>query len=315
MKIISMSEKKFNDLKELKLSREIVNTEGVIYEINYRGDPKILKKLHHLSGPIFANKLYTLEMLDTNKEYLPNNFCVPDYLCTVNSEIVGFTTPKLEGTNLATILKSKEIDYKGQIYYLKKIGELLNQLHNIRKYTPLKEIYIGDLHEANFIVDNKNRELKVIDLDSCKIGSNKPFNAKYLTPKSILNGIDKYKIYDKDNQFNLENMSVLDMIKSENLVVSPYGYMIADSNTDLYCYSIMILNYLYGSNVGNMSINQFYKYLNYLEYIGVNKELIECFSKLLANCKNESPVNYLDSLDSNQISRAKKLVYDKVRKK
>ena len=293
MKIISISRKKFNELKKLELSREVLNTEGIVYDFNYKGQEKVLKTLYTLNGPTFANKLYTLEMLDTNKEYLPSSFCIPDYLCSVNNEVVGFTIPKIEGTNLSTILKSKDIDYKGQIYYLKKIGEILNQLHNIRKYTPLKEIYINDLHEFNFIVDNKNRELKVIDLDSCKIGSNKPFAARFLTPLSLINGIDKYKINEEENGA---------------------GYFIPDSNTDLYCYSTMILNYLYGDKIGSIGLDGFYEYLNYLEKIGISKDLLDCFNKLFANCKNENPLNYLDSLTNEQICRAKKLVYSQVKR-
>ena len=236
MKIITLSKKKFKELEKISLSREIFNTEGILYDFNYKGDKKILKKLYILNGSVFANKLYTLEMLDNNKEYLPNSFVIPDYLCTVNGEIAGFTMPKIEGTNLSTILQSSNGDYKEQIYYLKKIGEILNQLHNIRKYTSLKNIYINDLHDSNFIVDNRNRELRVIDLDSCKIGSNKPFASRFLTPASIISGVDKYKLNEDENSS---------------------GYIIPNSDSDLYCYSIIILNYLYGNKIGSIGIENF----------------------------------------------------------
>lgn len=292
MKIISISKKKFEELERLSLSREIFNTEGTMYDFDYRGNKKILKTLYTLNGYTFANKLYTIEMLDSNKEYLPSSFYIPDYLCTVEGKVIGFTIPKIEGTNLSTILTSKDINYKEQIYYLKKIGEILTQLHNIRKYTPLKDIYINDLHDSNFIVDNNNRELKVIDLDSCKIGSNEPFAARFLTPVSMICGVEKYKV-NEDKHSN--------------------GYIVPNSDSDIYCYCMIILNYLYGNKVNNIGIENFYEYLNYLEAIGVNKELIDIFGNLFTNCKNENPVNYLDSLTSEQICRAKKLVYDKAK--
>lgn len=292
MKIISISKKKFEELEQLKLSREIFNTEGTIYDFNYRGNKKVLKTLYTLNGYTFANKLYTIEMLDSNKEYLPSSFFIPDSLCTVSGKVVGFTVPKIEGTNLSTILNDKNIDYKQQLYYLKKIGEILNQLHNIRKYTTLKDIYINDLHDSNFIVDNNNKELKVIDLDSCKIGSNEPFAARFLTPFSMINGIEKYKL-NKDENSN--------------------GFIIPNSDSDLYCYSIIILNYLYGNKIGSIGIEKFYEYLNYLEYIGIDKNLITIFSKLVANCKNENPLHYLDTLTQTQICRAKEVVYAKVK--
>lgn len=293
MKIISISEKKFKELNKLNLSREIFNTEGTIYEFEYKREKKVLKTLHTLNGHTFANKLYTIEMLDSNKEYLPSSFYIPDYLCSVEEKIIGFTVPKVDGVNLSTILSDKSIDYKEQIYYLKKIGEILNQLQNIRKYTPLNSIYINDLHDSNFIVDNNNRELKVIDLDSCKICSNEPFAARFLTSLSLMNQVKKYKINDD---------SYSD------------GYIIPNSDSDLYCYSMIILNYLYGGKLNNISIEKFYEYLNYLEAIGVNKELIHIFSKLLVdNCKNENPIYYLDSITGSQICRSKKLVYEKAK--
>ena len=52
-------------------------------------------------------------MLDSNKEYLPSSFYIPDYLCTVEGKIIGFTVPKVEGVNLSTILNDSSINYKG----------------------------------------------------------------------------------------------------------------------------------------------------------------------------------------------------------
>ena len=234
-------------------------------------------------------------MLDNNKEYLPNSFVIPDYLCSVNEQIVGFTVPKIDGVNLTTILDKSNNDYKEQIYFLKKIGDILNQLHNIRKYTELKDIYINDLHDSNFIIDNRNRELKVIDLDSCKIGNNMPFASRFLTSASIINGIEKYKL-NKD--------------------INSKAHIIPDSNTELYCYCITILNYLYGcriESIGSIGIEKYFEYLNYLEAIGINKELIEIFSKLVSNCRNENPLNYLDSLTQTQILRSREFVYKKTK--
>ena len=44
-------------------------------------------------------------------------------------------------------------DKKEKIYYLKTIGDILNKLDNIRKYSELKDLYIslnGDLWESNY---------------------------------------------------------------------------------------------------------------------------------------------------------------------
>ena len=293
MKIISISRKKFEELENLKLDKEVFKSEADVYDFEYKGESKILKSLYTLNGYTFANKLYTLEMLDSNKRYLPSSFYIPDNLCTMEGKIIGFTVPKIDGINLSTILSSKNINYKEQIYYLKKIGEILNQLHNIRRNTPLKDIYINDLHDSNFVVDYNNKELKVIDLDSCKIGSNKPFAARYLTPVSLISGIEKYK-KNKDNYSN--------------------GYIIADSNSELYCYCIIILNYLYGNKCNQLNLKELDKYLNYLLSIGIDKNLINVFYKLFYNESNENPLNYLDSLTEDQINKAKESEYIKIKK-
>ena len=295
MNVISFSNRRFSELVPLKLSAEILNTEGNIYEFKYRRQPKVLKYLHYLSGPIFASKLYTVEMLDSNREYLPDSFYCPDYLFAIGSIISGFTVPLAKGVNLSIILNDKNIDVKEQIYYLKKVGELLQQLKIIRRYTPLKNLYLNDLHESNFIVNISNKQLYVIDLDSCKIGENISFPARYLTPKSLLKEVNgKYNV-------NVDNNDIP-------------GYVIADENSDLYCYNIMILNYLYGKNLNYMNASEFYEYLNYLNSIGINSNLLNCFNNLIVNKKNENPVNYLDTLTSEQIYRSKSIVYSKIKK-
>ena len=293
MKVISISKKKFQELEPLVLSRNVLNTEAKMYDFKYRNEEKILKSLYLLDGAVFANKLYTIEMLDSNKDYLPTSFLIPDSLCAVNHDIVGFTIPKFNGINLTDVLNDKKLDIKEHIYYLKKIGEILYQLQNIRTYTPLSDIYINDLHASNFLADLHKRELKVIDLDSCKIADNKSFPSKYLYTCSILNYSNKYKTIDSNG----------------------IEYIIPDSNTDLFCYIMEILNYLYKDKLSDLKINEFYEYLNYLESIGINKELINIFSKVVNNCDNENPIYLLDSLTYEQVGRASSVVYKKVKSK
>ncbi len=295
MDVIAISKKKFRELEPLKLSKMVFNTEGIIYNFNYQGQPKILKTLFHNNGIIFANKLYTVEMLDTYQKYLPNSLCRPDSLVSVNGVIQGFTIPKLEADNLVDVLNDKNISPKEHIYYLKKVGELLDQLKSIRRYTPLNSIFLNDLHESNFLVDQNKKQLYVIDLDSCKIGTNVAFPSKFLTPKALLNNApNKYKI-------NNDEMNVP-------------GYVTADENSDLYCYNIMILNYLYGDNLNNFNLQEFYEYLNYLEYIGVHRDLTSIFSRIVVGASNKNPSNYLDLLTNEQIYRAKSSVYTRVKK-
>ena len=293
MKVITLSKKALEKLKQVELGHEITNTEGQMFDFEYRGQKKVIKSLFHQEGERFANKLYTLEMLDTNKGYLPHSFCIPDSLISASGHIIGFTIPRIEGINLVQVLRDKKIRPNEQIYYLKKIGSMLEQLHNIRKFTPLNNIFINDLHECNFIVNPNNRELYTIDLDSCKIGNNLTFPSRYLTPFSIISDVPKYSIDHTGGE----------------------GYLEPDENTDIYCYIMVILNYLFGRNVSSFPIEEFYNYLNYLESVGVDRELIEIFEKVLVAAPNENPVNYLDRLTDTEIYRAREIVYEQAKSK
>ena len=58
----------------------------------YVGDnvEDILKKLYFTNGNTFGNKLYTLEALASNKEFIPDNFILPEFLVAINKKIEAF---------------------------------------------------------------------------------------------------------------------------------------------------------------------------------------------------------------------------------
>ena len=152
-------------------------------------------------------------MLDDNNKYLPQVFYIPDSLISVKDKIIGFTIPPFKGKTLQSILNSKEIEEREKLYYLKRVGDVLEQLRNIRKYSSLKDIYINDLYESNIMVNTHNKEIGFIDLDSCKIGHNCAFEARYLVPNS--------KLDNKPYKYNYN--------ESKN----GYGYIIANENSDI----------------------------------------------------------------------------------
>ncbi len=290
MNTISISNNKFNSLTKMKLNSKIYNTEGIIYDFRYKGSDKALKRFYSNSGVTFANKLYTLEMLDYYKNYLPKNFCCPDNLVNVGGEVVGFTMPKIEGINLRVLLDDEKVSIHEKIYYLYKIGEVLFQMKKIRKHTPLKQFYINDLHESNIIINPDNKDISILDLDSCRIFNNGCFAAKYL-------GTNVF-VYDKPNKY----------IYNED-INNGYGLIVANENSDLFCYNIMVLNFLYQDNVHRMNLKQFYEYLNYLNSLNFNLELLDCFSKIGVFCDNDNPFKWLDSLSEEQVCKARENVY------
>lgn len=294
MNVITLSKKKFESLEPLRLSKEVINTESSILDFYYRGKHKIIKKLFYQEGRVFANKLYTLEMLSTYQQYLPESFHIPDSLISSNNHIQGFCLDFIEGINLACLLADSKVPLGEKKYYLAAVGEILRQMQTIRNYTPLNDLYLCDMHSSNFIVKTDNKSLAVVDLDSCKINGNKSSVSKYLYQYGLLSCVKGKYQYNSDE--------------------SEIGDIRADENTDLYCYSMMLLDFLYGDSVSDMSLNDYYDYLDYLKRIGVNSSLVDAFYDLVSNKKNENPSGFIESLDSNQVCRAKRIVYEKVKK-
>lgn len=288
-----MSRNKFDKLEPLVLPKSILSTECELFHFRYRNKDKVLKKLYRTSGNNFGNKLYTIEALSSNHEYIPDNFILPEFLVAINKRIEAFVMPYIKSVNLSVILNDSSIDYEEKKYYLKKIGIILEQMSNTRTFTALTDFYLGDLHEDNFVVDLLKRELYVVDTDSCKIAGNFSFPARYLNSRALLNNAGK-KYHLNCNPHSLTDYEV-------------------DWNTDLYCYIIVILNFLYGEKINDMGVEEFYDYLNYLDSLHIDHDLIECFERIVSNGNNINPVNYIDTLTAKQIGMARGKVY-KLRK-
>lgn len=287
MQIINMSKTKLNSLEPLILPKNVTSTECELFKYPYYGKEKLLKKLHRTDGIIFANKLYTIEALNANKDSMPSNFVLPESLVSINKKIEAFTMKYIKGINLSVILNNPDITYEDKIHYLKSIGRILEQMQNIRKYTNLNNFYLGDIHEDNFLVERDKKEIYIVDLDSCKIAGNKSFPGRYLTNSSLI----------KYNNTKYQTLSQTDDLADYKI----------DENTDIYCYIIIILNYLYDGRVDRLSLDKFYDFINYLEDIKVNIELIECFNKIVVGGNNINPCNYLDTLTPKQVAGARRL--------
>lgn len=179
--------------------------------------------------------------------------------------------------NLEYTLSSYEISIERKIKYFTQIGKILERMEHIRTHTTLKDFYLNDVYENNFIVDINTDNIRVIDIDSCKINNsiNSTMGSKYLQGDTIIFHIPKYK----------QDISCA------------YGTsFIPSKETDLYCYIIMILNFMYGGDIEKLSLEELYDYLDYLSYIGVDSKLVNIFKKIMSNAPNENPSKLLHSL-------------------
>ena len=315
MQTINISKKRFESLKKYQIPNYVYNTEGTIYELpiknKWETQMKLLKRLYLTNGNVFGNKLQTINsLIDSRDKIGIEEIVFPEKIAIVDSQIVGFTMPLIESINLKSAFMSKDIPNETKIYFLKQIGLLLERMKLVREYSGISEFYLNDLHESNFIVD-KNNKVRVIDIDSCKINGNQIFSSKYLSSKSFINeickyqkndGMDKYKKYESE-KYSYRKYST-----------DTSGSFVPDENTDLYCYIMVILNFLYGDNIGNFTIQEFYDYLEYLKQIGIDFEILKYFEKIASNSPNENPYELLDSLTP-YIGRSNHRVYKYIKRK
>ena len=280
MDIINMSSKQITS----NIALDSYNTSGYLKIVNYFNRKMVIKKI----DPIRCDEVISKVLfLNRYKNLMPSNFVIPEFLVLLDNKDLYMAIDYINGNNLGDVLKDKNINIRDKKIYLSYIGNTLEEMRHMRENPLLSDFCLGDLHEDNFIVSNK--KLYTIDLDDAKIDSISPI-ASYLQVGSLFSYLhtDKYIIEDYNPYF----------VKYK-----------VDYNTDMYCYIMVILNFLYGDNVNNMNINDFYCYLDYLYKIGIDSSLLECFNSISSSDDNINPMNYIDSLTSNQFYRAKKIVY------
>ncbi len=296
MQVISLSKREFAKLKKLELGQDIFNSESVIYvypmKKKWEKKDQLLKRFYLISGVSFGNKLQTINsLLDIKDKCDIEGLVLPNRLAAVDNEIVAYTMDWIKSTNLKTMLDDPKVALETKIDYLKQIGQLLRDMKNYRTYRKISDFYLNDMHECNFVVENETNKVYAVDLDSMKINGNMTFGSNYLSCYSPAHQVGKYQTIT-DGRCG--------------------GVLLPDENTDLLCYNIMILNFLYYGRVSRMELDEFYDYLEYLNEIGLNKELIDIFDKIYNNAPNENPDYLLDSI-KDVYPRSLRPVYNHVR--
>ena len=298
MNTINISKSRFENLEKYQLPSSIFNSEAQMYVLPIKNKwetvNKLLKRLYITSGPVFGNKLETLNsLIDLADEINIPEIVFPEKIAVVNSQIVGYTMELIDSINLETALRSCDVDAQTKIKYLKQIGEILEKMKHVRKYTSIEDFYLNDMHENNFVIDTKTDNVRVVDIDSCKINGNMTFGSRYLSPMSMIRNIPKYK-HEEDGRCG--------------------GFFTPSEETDLFCYNMMILNTLFDGGFNRLSLEEFYNYIEYLFSIGVPLELVDIFEKIVSNNHNVNPYELLDSLEP-IMKKSNKHVYECVRRK
>lgn len=294
LRTLTLTQQQVNRLKKLPLESEISNKESIIYQTDTLPKHKIerntlFKYLHIKDKESMANKLYTVSMLSDYEATLNiKELVIPRQLVSVNGQAVGFTVPQIkDATNLGVILHDPKIPKEKKLELLRKVGELLNKTENLEKYGI--HFYFNDLHEYNFLIDNKTEDLYAIDLDSAALNSEYPLASYYMYSNPNL-GVapNKYK-------------------------ANVFGLTYPDHNSDLFCYNMIVLDTIAGYQVSLLPLEEFYEYTSYLRDLGFGQNLIDAFNSVYTPADNKNVANFLDEVPTSMLGQALYNVF-KIRK-
>lgn len=276
MKIINLRMYQVRKLKELVLEKGTLNTEALLLILDKKYSKtkeRMLFKYMDAQDDIkvMGRKLYTLNMLNSSNQYKEiEELIIPNTIVAVDNNITGFAMPLIENhINLGNYLNNENNSFKAKLDYLKQVGNIINKVERIEDES--FKMNFGDLNEFNFIIDNNI--VKVVDLDSAYVGQDEPPNTAYylLKNKYLYSMPDKYRYTKKD-------------------------IIIPNNDSDLYCYIMIILNVLSNENIYKKDLDIFYKYLDHLKNIGVDKELIKLFNAIYLPIENQNPVHLIKTI-------------------
>ena len=290
MEVLNLRMYNLRKLKELPIERGVFNTEALLLILKKNcikgtiNEDRVFKYLDAQEDEmIMSQKISTVMKLNSKNEYkYIENLVIPDIMVVVNNSIVGFAMPLIRNhKNIGAIINNDKIDTTVKLYYLREIGNIIDKVH--RTEDPSFKLNFGDLNEYNFILD-RNKNVKVIDLDSSYTGEANPLNCAYYLLKN------KY----------------LSMVNNKYKIASN-GIILPTDNTDLYCYNMMILNAISGRSMFKEDIDVYYDYLNYLKSMDIDDNIIDSFSRIYVPVDNSNPKDYLDTIDK---EKAKQLKFD-----
>ena len=270
MQEIPLKESDISKLKKYPLDG-IWSTESEI--LYYKKDKEwnkstLIKKLFITEEKKVQRKIDTITAIHDSELSEYKELVLPEDIIVVGGVNSGFTIQEvIDSTNLALILKNRKIHDSVKIKILKKIGELLHRVHH-----QSQEFYFGDLQEFNLLVD-KEGEIYVVDLDSSAVNRKTPLETKYIILDKKTHDVNKYKVNKASRSY-------------------------PNKDSDIFCYNTMVLNYLAGRQITNLSYNEYYDYIEYLKKIGIPKGMIDIYINHYTDKDNESVSDYLDKIPS-----------------
>ena len=276
MDAIVLTKRQFEKLKQHLVPDHISNSEASLYIIPSKNqfNDKLVKVYKANSGDSFSRKLYVVNTLIDSKDVIgSNDIVLPEKLVVVGDNVVGTSQEYINNNiNMIDVINNTKIPMERKIDLLKQILGIINHV----KYTaPLVNgMNIGDIHLGNFIYDLSEKRVKNIDTDSYSIGE----VSQPVAPMNIVG----------------ENFNGLDNKYKFNYV----GLTIPNDESDMMYYQFIVLNTIANYEINNLSLNEFYDYLQFLKDNGYSNEVVDCFASIYTNKSNYIDNDILEQLKS-----------------
>lgn len=281
MEIIKLIPSDIKKLSQYELHESIDNSESKLYLYKTKEMLKIFKSNEK---NYYLNKLFILNRLFYIKNYIDlEELVMPNKLIKIGKNKCGYTMDFIENnTNISLVLNSNKVSIEDKLYFIKKIGKAIEKTIN---NDILKEnnFYLGDIHEGNFIYDNKNNKMKIVDLDSSYIPGMTAPNSKFLTYNDKLWTFNEKYPIDKNNN-HIPNM-----------------------NTVILSYIYILLNFLTEEYSPDINKTNFVKNINILSHVGFDKKLLDSIFNIYLPTDNFLDFELIDSITPNLVLKYREI--------
>ena len=174
---------------------------------------------------------------------------LPTALISFCGQTVGYEMPYISGRDLGTVLSDPQYHHKAKI-------ELFNQLADIIISLP-DDVFIGDLHSQNVLVDNVG-SVMLVDVDGFSIASINSLTCPAMYVEDL-----PQKYYDTCGNIKISR------------------------ETDIFCLFRMFFRYLFnGRDIAYFPLNWKIYLPKYLKKRGIHSLFVAAVSTLFSNEKN-----------------------------
>lgn len=292
--------KDIRDIREFKVSDGVSHVESKLYTGRKDDIDVLIKLLNFYSvrddNDICMDRMYVINELYDNKNIIGiEELVMPIERARIYNDNIACIYPYVPSYNFKNVINDSGVSVRDKINYLKQIGEILDKMDKVRRRGEISTFYLGDVHESNFIINKNTNRVNVVDMDSSKINFSSDNSSKYLYLCDSIYGIDKYKVRE---HFGVSVCKI-------------------DKNTDIFCYIIIILNYILGIDMCSLDIKDYNICMEYLKDMGVSNSLVDILYRVYTSYDNINPYMLLDEftyikdkIDSNKSKLLRRVCYE-----